>query len=106
MLDITQFSVVTCDSRLFFYGGLMTRLGFTFRPTTGHWPLNTDHCNSVPADRSLIQIDINLLRFKIFFNSPWSEFAAEARLLVAAPRRFHVSRLHVVHPHNTHAQRL
>src|SRR5208337_3270752 len=61
---------------------------------------------SVPANRSLVQIDVHLLSFEILFNAPRSEFASESGLLVAAPRRFHVSRLHMVHPYDARAQRL
>src|ERR1700680_654710 len=68
---------------------------------TGHRPLF-----SVPANGSLVQIDIHLLGLEIFLNSQRPKFAAKARLLVAAPRRFHISRLHVIHPHDARAQRL
>src|ERR1700693_2672695 len=60
----------------------------------------------VPADRGFIQIDIYLLGLKIFFDAPRPKFAPKARLLVTTPRRFDVSRLHMVHPHDTRAQRL
>src|SRR6266849_1153473 len=61
---------------------------------------------SVPADRSFVQIDIYLLGFKIYFDAPRTKFAAKSRLLVAAPRRFYISRLHVIHPHDARSQRL
>src|SRR5229473_3678296 len=60
----------------------------------------------VPADRSLVQIDVHLLGLKIFFDAPRPKFAAKARLLVSPPRRFDISRLHVIHPHDARAQRL
>src|SRR6266478_7905627 len=60
----------------------------------------------VPADRSLIQIDIHLLGLKIFFDAPRPKFAPKARLLISAPRSFYISRLHVIYPHDTSAQRL
>ena len=47
-----------------------------------------------------------LLGFQIFFDAPGTEFASEARLFVAAPRRFHISGLHVINPDDTGAQSL
>src|SRR5579864_9417426 len=61
---------------------------------------------SVPSDRLFIQIDVHLLRLEIFLNAPGPELAAEARLLVAAPRSLDVRGLNVIHPHNSRAQRL
>src|SRR6266478_9569351 len=59
----------------------------------------------VPADRSLIQIDIHLLGLKIFFDAPRPKFAPKARLLISAPRSFYISRLHVIYPHDARPQR-
>src|ERR1700679_329230 len=56
---------------------------------------------SIPPDRCFIQIDIDLLGLKILVNAVDPQFPAEARLLKAAPWRFHACRLHVIHPHNT-----
>src|SRR5258708_755643 len=61
---------------------------------------------AVPADRRLIQIDIHLLGLKILFDAPRPKFAPKSRLLISAPWRFHISRLHVIHPHDARAQRL
>src|SRR5262249_4807192 len=58
----------------------------------------------VPADRSFIEVDENLLGFEIFFQTPGTEFAAEAGLFVAAPRRLHVGRLHVIDPDDSGAK--
>src|SRR5258708_34509303 len=60
---------------------------------------------SVPADRSFIQVDVDLLGFEILLDAPGPEFAAKARLLVAAPGGFHVSRLHVIDPDDPGTQR-
>src|ERR1700675_5155175 len=60
----------------------------------------------VPADRRFVQIHKHLLGFQILFEPPRSELASEAGLLVAAPRSFNVSRLHVIDPDNSGAQGL
>src|SRR5579864_2512929 len=62
--------------------------------------------NLVPADGRFVEIDEHLFRFKVFFQPPGAEFAAEARLLVAAPGRFDVSRLHVIDPDDAGTERL
>src|ERR1039458_4134314 len=59
---------------------------------------------SVPAYRSFVQVDIHLLGLEILFDAPRPEFAAKARLLVTSPRRFYISRLHVVYPHDARTQ--
>src|SRR5579871_3034530 len=59
---------------------------------------------SVPADRRFVQIDVDLLGLQIFFDAPGAEFAAEAGLLVASPRRLDVGWLHVIHPDDAGAQ--
>src|SRR4030095_2419337 len=61
---------------------------------------------SVPADGLFVQIDINLFCFEIFFNSPVSQFASEAGLLISAPWSFHISGLHMIHPYDARAQLL
>src|SRR3974390_1557888 len=61
---------------------------------------------SVPPDRRFVQVDVNELGFKVFFESPGTEFAAKAGLLEAAPRRFNVGGLHVVDPHDAGADLL
>src|SRR5208283_5528071 len=61
---------------------------------------------SVPPYRSLVQVDVHLFGFKIFFDAPRSKFAPETGLLVAAPRGLHVSRLHMVYPYDARAQGL
>src|SRR5206468_12577691 len=60
----------------------------------------------VPSDRRLVEIDEHLFRFEIFFKAPGTQFAAKAGLLVAAPRRFDVGRLHVIDPYDAGAERL
>src|SRR5271163_2150566 len=60
----------------------------------------------IPTDRSLVEIDEHLFRLEILFKSPGSQLAAKAGLLVTAPRRFHVSRLHMIDPDDAGAQRL
>src|SRR5690242_7340810 len=62
--------------------------------------------SSVPIDGGFIEIDENLFRFEIFLEAPWAEFAPKARLLVATPGRFDVSRLHVIDPHDSGTKRL
>src|SRR5580704_4407542 len=57
----------------------------------------------VPANWSLVQIDEYLFGLQIFLESPGPEFAAKAGLFVAAPRSFHIRRLHVIHPDNSSA---
>src|SRR4029077_1936705 len=59
-----------------------------------------------PVDGGFVEIHEDLFRFEIFFEAPRAELAAETRLFVAAPRRFNVSRLHVIDPHDACAQRL
>src|ERR687883_527493 len=58
----------------------------------------------IPADRRFTQVDVHLLDVQIFLDAPLAELAADAALLVAAPRRLDVGRLHVVHPHDPGAQ--
>src|SRR5262245_17345199 len=58
----------------------------------------------VPADWSFIEVDENLLGFEIFFEAPGTEFTAEAGLIVAAPRRLHIGRLHVIDPDDSGAK--
>src|ERR1700733_5897444 len=60
---------------------------------------------SVPSDRLFVQIDMHLLRLEIFLDAPGPELAAEPGLLVAAPRSLDIRWLHVIHPHNSGAQR-
>src|SRR5277367_692667 len=60
----------------------------------------------VPADRRFVEIDENLFRFEIFLEAPGTKLAAEPRLFVAAPGRFDVRRLHVIHPNDPGAERL
>src|ERR1700733_735366 len=61
---------------------------------------------SIPPNRLFVQIDVNLLGLEIFVNAMEPQFPAEARLLKPSPRRFHASRLHVIHPHHTGADGL
>src|SRR6266850_6884211 len=61
---------------------------------------------SVPSDWSFVEVDENLLGFEIFFQTPGTEFASEAGLLVAAPRRFDIGGLHVIHPNDSGAEGL
>src|SRR5580700_10346556 len=60
--------------------------------------------SSVPANGRFIQVDIHLLGLQILLKPPRSQLPAEARLLVPAPRRFHVRGLHVIHPDNSRTQ--
>src|SRR3954463_1853253 len=60
--------------------------------------------SSVPADRLFRQIDVDLFDVEIFLDAPFAELAADAALLVAAPRRLDVGRLHVVDPDDAGAQ--
>src|SRR5271165_185104 len=59
----------------------------------------------VPANGVLIEIDEHLLGLEILLEAPWAQLSAEAGLLIAAPWRFDVSRLHMIHPDNSGAQR-
>src|SRR5664279_5304752 len=61
---------------------------------------------SVPPDRLFVEIDVDLFGFEIFVDAPRSEFASEARLLIAAPWRFYVCGLHVVDPNDARANLL
>src|SRR6266850_2606583 len=61
---------------------------------------------SVPSDWSFVEVDEHLLGFEIFFQTPGTEFASEAGLFVAAPRRFDISGLHVIHPDYSGAEGL
>src|SRR5579863_10196960 len=73
---------------------------------TSHDSLITSHCLSVPADRRLIQIDMNLLGLEILLDAPRAQFTSETGLLESAPGRFHVCWLHMIDPDDTGAQRL
>src|SRR5258708_5698613 len=63
-------------------------------------------CSSwlVPADWLFAEIDVDLLHVEIFVDAPLSELTPDAALLVAAPRRLDVGRLHVVDPHDAGAE--
>src|ERR1017187_8354051 len=61
--------------------------------------------NLVPTDRRLVEIDEHLFGFGIFLETPGTKFATIAGLLVAAPRRFDVGRLHVIDPDDAGAER-
>src|SRR5271166_3467499 len=73
-----------------------------------HLILTTDNSKlcSVPPNRRLVQVDVNLLCFQIFLEPPRTEFPSKTGLLVAAPGCFHVGRLHVIDPDNSSAKRL
>src|SRR5215472_4631442 len=60
---------------------------------------------SVPAYGGFVEVDEDLLGFDILFETPGTEFAAEAGLLVAAPRCFDIGRLHVIDPDDSRAER-
>src|SRR3954470_16032137 len=60
----------------------------------------------IPTNRLLRQIDVHLFDVEVLLDAPFAEFASEAALLVAAPRRFDVGGLHVVDPDDAGAQRL
>src|ERR1041384_367541 len=60
----------------------------------------------VPTNGLLRQIDIHLFDVQILLDAPFSELAAEAALLVAAPRRLDVRRLHVIDPDDARTERL
>src|SRR5271167_2924093 len=60
----------------------------------------------IPADGRFVEINEELFRFEILIETPRAKFAAEARLLVAAPRCFDVSRLHMIDPNDAGAERL
>src|SRR5258706_5600030 len=62
--------------------------------------------SSIPSDGLFREIDVDLLHVEIFLDAPLAELAADAALLVAAPRRLDVGRLHVIHPHDAGAQAL
>src|SRR6202047_1009681 len=61
---------------------------------------------SVPSDRLFVQIDVDLLCLEIFPDSPRTQLSAKSGLLVPAPGRFDVGRLHVIHPDNSGAESL
>src|SRR5262245_25858840 len=58
----------------------------------------------IPSDGPFAQIDVYLLRFQELFDAMQAEFAAMTTLLVSAPRRFDVARLHRVYPNNSSPQ--
>src|ERR1044072_6653340 len=60
----------------------------------------------VPPDRLLRAIDIDLLDVEILLVAPFAELASTAALLVTAPRRLDVGRLHVLQPRDSGAQPL
>src|SRR5260370_29075934 len=47
---------------------------------------------------------MDLFGFKKLFDTMQAQFAAVSTLLVAAPRRFDVARLHRIYPHDARAQ--
>src|ERR1039458_935218 len=61
---------------------------------------------SVPSNRLLVEVDVNLLGLEILLDAPGAKFASEAGLLVATPRRFKVGGLHVIDPDNAGANLL
>src|SRR6185503_20847161 len=61
---------------------------------------------SVPVDWLFRHIDVDLFDVEIFLDAPLAELAAASALLVAAPRRFDVGRLHMIHPDDAGAQLL
>src|SRR5260370_24977410 len=60
----------------------------------------------MPADGRLIEINENLFCLEILFDAPGAQLAAKAGLLVTAPGGFDVSRLHVIDPDDSTAERL
>src|SRR5215469_7460684 len=62
--------------------------------------------NSVPTDGRFVEIDEHLLGFEIFLEAPGAKLAAEAGLLITAPGRFDVGRLHVIDPDDARAHGL
>src|ERR1700730_8936943 len=98
--------LVSCFSRWYVVVGPWSLATVVKQPILDQRPTTNDQrLISVPADRALIQIDVSLLGFQIFFDPPWAQLTSEAGLLVATPRRFHIRRLHVVDPHDAGAQR-
>src|SRR5438093_12392245 len=70
------------------------------------WTLDSGLSTLKPPDRLFIQVDVYLFDVQVLLDAPLPQLAAEAALLVAAPRCFDVGRLHVVDPHDAGAQRL
>src|SRR5438093_12628075 len=60
----------------------------------------------IPADGLLVQIDIDLFRFQVFFNAPLSKLSAKSGLFVSTPRRLNICGLHVIDPDDAGAQLL
>src|SRR5436309_579383 len=60
--------------------------------------------SAVPADRLLVEVDVDLLDLEILVEAPGAELAAVAGLLEAAPGRLDRRRLHVVDPDDAGAQ--
>src|SRR5580692_1964628 len=58
----------------------------------------------VPANRRLIEVDVHLFGLEILLKPPRSQLPTESRLLVPAPRSFHIRGLHVIHPDNSRTQ--
>src|SRR5207247_8343812 len=59
----------------------------------------------VPPDGLFGKIDVHLFDVEILLDAPPAQLAADAALLVAAPRRLDVGGLHMVHPDDAGAQR-
>ena len=86
-------------------GGFPARAESTrFRSGNFSLQLNCSHF-SIPPDRLFVQVNVHLFGFEIFFDSPRPKLASKARLLVAAPRSFNVSGLHVIDPNDSRPQR-
>src|SRR6184192_1873916 len=80
---------------------VIAALGKRLRLGTRYCGLNLNRPQfSVPTDRRFVQVNVHLLGFEIFLDSPRPKLTPETGLLVAAPRRFDVSGLHVIHPNN------
>src|ERR1700728_827385 len=61
---------------------------------------------SIPSNRRFVQVDMHLLGLEVFVNAVYPQFPTETRLLEPAPRCFHISRLHMIDPHNPGADGL
>src|SRR6476659_1004938 len=60
----------------------------------------------IPPERRFVEVDVDLLGLEVILEAVRSELAAEAGLLVTAPRRLIVCRVVGVEPRNAGADRL
>src|SRR5688572_9997871 len=75
-------------------------------PTPPRTTKNRPRFTSIPTDRLVRQRDVHLFRLQEFVRAVGAQLPAMTALLIPAPRRFHVARLHRIHPYDSRAEAL